>query len=308
MLAPIRAIAALLLALAGASALPTQAQQHHPTPQPVVAETVPAQLRPALWKVADEDTTIYLFGTIHILPAGVDWLDGTLATALDGSDELVTELPDFTPEQMQAAVLAHAVLPSGKTLRERLSDTDRARLEATLRQFQLPPETFDRFKLWYAAISTATIPVLREGYSPENGVEATLDARIHALGRPHSGLETIDEQLGAFDQLSEDAQRRYLIQVIESLPEIKQQLSLLVGEWGQGHAEKLAELLNADEGEPALAEALLYRRNRNWAGWIKSRLDKPGTVFIAVGAGHLAGKGSVQDQLAALGVATTRVQ
>ena len=48
----------------------------------------------------------------------------------------------------------------------------------------------------------------------------------------------------------------------------------------------------------AIAEALLYNRNANWADWIENRLQEPGSVFIAVGAGHLAGEKSVQDMLA----------
>jgi uncharacterized protein len=53
---------------------------------------------------------------------------------------------------------------------------------------------------------------------------------------------------------------------------------------------------------------LLVRRNKAWAQWIRARLDQPGTAFIAVGAGHLGGEGSVQDQLKALGVESARVQ
>ena len=58
---------------------------------------------------------------------------------------------------------------------------------------------------------------------------------------------------------------------------------------------------------PEVAEKLLINRNKNWAAWIKQRMTKPGTVFIAVGAGHLAGPDSVQAQLAKLGVKSTRV-
>ena len=58
---------------------------------------------------------------------------------------------------------------------------------------------------------------------------------------------------------------------------------------------------------PELAQVLLIQRNGNWAKWIKDRLARPGTVFVAVGAGHLAGKGSVQDQLKDLGVASVRI-
>ena len=62
------------------------------------------------------------------------------------------------------------------------------------------------------------------------------------------------------------------------------------------------------EATPELARVLLTNRNANWAQWIKARLDRPGTVFVAVGAGHLAGKGSVQEQLGALDIKVSRVK
>ena len=57
-----------------------------------------------------------------------------------------------------------------------------------------------------------------------------------------------------------------------------------------------------------VVETLLFQRNRNWATWVRQRLQQPGTVFVAVGAGHLAGPNSVQDALKAQGVETARVQ
>ena len=56
--------AAAALAFAGACAT---------TPPEPVAPAVPG---PALWKVADKDTTIYLFGTVHALPKDVPWMRG----------------------------------------------------------------------------------------------------------------------------------------------------------------------------------------------------------------------------------------
>jgi uncharacterized protein YbaP (TraB family) len=89
---------------------------------------------------------------------------------------------------------------------------------------------------------------------------------------------------------------------------VKTTLDQMVSEWAKGDADRLAELMNEGMDDPAVAEALLYRRNANWAEWIKARLDQPGSVFIAVGAGHLAGARSVQDCLAQQGIAVIRVK
>lgn len=58
----------------------------------------------------------------------------------------------------------------------------------------------------------------------------------------------------------------------------------------------------------AMYDALLVKRNRAWAAWLDTRLETPGTVMVAVGAGHFAGPGSVQEMLAERDLVLERVQ
>ena len=297
------ALAAAVLATSLATTAPQQEQADQ---QAVVATTPPA--RPAMWQVRDADTVIYLFGTVHALPAGVDWLNGPVASAFDGSQELVTEIVEANSAGMQGAVLAKATLPAGQSLRDKLTPAQRTAFEATLAANGLPAATFDRYKPWYAAMVLSTLPVLRQGYDPANGVETKLDARAKAAKRPHSALETAEYQLGLFDSLPQTVQLRYLNEVIADLPKASDEIAQMIEAWKQGDADALARLMNEEDDAPELMELLLYNRNRAWAEWIKARLDKPGTVFMAVGAGHLAGTGSVQQVLATKGIATSRIQ
>ena len=268
--------------------------------------TVPAH--PALWKVADEDTTIYLFGTIHALPSGIDWFEGKVAAAFDESGELVTEIVKEDPKTMQGLVLSRAMLSGDQTLRSLLNPEEKADYEAALTSFGVPVQAFDRFEPWYAAVGLSTVPLMRDGFAAEHGVEETLNARAESLGHTHGALETAEYQLDLFDALPLDVQKRYLDQVVEDLPTMREDLKKMVEAWKRGDAEELARLMNAQEDDPALVEALLTGRNRKWAKWIEERLEKPGTVFLAVGAGHLAGEGSVQDQLGESGITAERVQ
>ena len=272
----------------------------------VVQTGTPA--RPAMWQVRDADTTIYLFGTIHALPQGIDWFGSAVAAAFDGSHELVTEIIESDAAQMQTSVLSKAMLPAGSSLRSLLTPPQRTAYEAALNTYGIPPATFDRFKPWYAAIFLSALPILRDGYASENGVEQLLNARAKAQRRAHSALETAEYQLGLFDSLPQATQLRYLNEVVTDLPTAKNELGEMVDAWKRGDAETLARLMNEEEDEPELKEKLLTNRNKAWAEWVKTRLDRPGTVFMAVGAGHLAGTDSVQALLAAKGIATTRVQ
>ena len=299
-----KSLAATASALAFVLATPACADETAPAPE-VAAD--PAS--PALWKVADEDTTIWLFGTVHALPQGIEWYHGPVAEALGASDTLVTEI-EMTPETattMQQIVMTKGVLPEGETLRGMLTEDQRATYESALAKVDLPAGAFDRFEPWYGAMMMAMLPLLKQGYSAEAGVEQVLVTNAREdLGR--EALETVEQQLELFDGLPEDVQVEFLMETVEGVDEIKAMLDAMVAEWAEGDADELARLMNEGMEDPLLAERLLYARNANWAQWIDGRLDAPGTVFVAVGAGHLAGDESVQDKLAEIGIETTRVQ
>ncbi|MEZ5744395.1 MAG: TraB/GumN family protein [Sphingomonadaceae bacterium] len=306
-----RLVAAMLSALAALLVFPATARDASPAPDPVEVVRAPEaveKLSPALWKVADEDTTVYLFGTIHVLPEGVHWFDGEVAKAFHASDTLVTEIIEGDPAAMQGLVFQKAMLPEGESLRALLSEDQKGAYEAALGEYKIPPALFDRFEPWYAAVGLSTLPLMQDGYNADHGVEKTLDDHAKAGGTEHLALETAEYQLDLFDALPVEVQTRYLGEVIEQMPTIRSQLGKMVEAWKVGDVDLLTSLMDAERSDPVLVKTLLTDRNANWAKWIEARMDEPGTVFVAVGAGHLAGEGSLQDQLAALDIASERLQ
>ncbi|BBC73075.1 conserved hypothetical protein [Altererythrobacter sp. B11] len=271
------------------------------------AETPPegAVPGPALWKVADEDTTIYLFGTVHALPKDVNWFDGRIERAFHGSQELVTEIDLDQAAASSQALAAAGMLPPGQNLRELMSEENRVQFEEALVSLGLPVEALDRFEPWFAAMTLTLLPLVQDGYQTDSGVELALGKK--AAGKERGALETIQQQIDLFDGLPMDAQLTFLDQTVEAVPNASKSLDAMVAEWAKGDAQELAKLLNSELTDPALYARLLTQRNANWAGWIENRLAEPGTVFVAVGAGHLAGKGSVQDQLRRHGLKAKRV-
>jgi hypothetical protein len=265
-------------------------------------------VHPALWQVRRGDTTIYLFGTVHALPSGVQWYGGPVASAFEGSGELVTEIIEKSPEEMRQIVTAKALLPEGESLRQQLPPGDRQAFERAMAGNGLPVAAFDRFRPWYAAVALSTLPLLHSGYDASHGADAELAERAGKLGRAHLALETPEYQLGLFAALPQATQLRYQHEVVHTMPAIQRELGAMVRAWESGNAPRLARLMNSDADDPSLRARLLVQRNKAWAGWISARLAQPGTVFIAVGAGHLAGPDSVQAQLKALGIHSSRVQ
>ena len=108
--------------------------------------------------------------------------------------------------------------------------------------------------------------------------------------------------------LPDPVQIKFLESTLKDLPKTAETMDGMVAAWAKGDPAKLADYMNDGlDDSPELAKTLLFDRNARWAQWIKARLDRPGTVFVAVGAGHLAGQRSVIDQLKALKIKAQRV-
>lgn len=277
--------------------------------EPAAAETT-VKVKPALWAVKDADTTVYLFGTVHVLKPGLSWFDGAVQKAFDKSDELVLELvlPDDQAE-VAKATLPMAMDQSGKPLPQKLDPETLAAYQATLTGLGLPANAFDAFEPWFAGVTLSVLPLTKHGYDPNQGVEKQLTAKAKAGAKPISGFETLTEQLGFFDTLPEVEQVSFLKSVVKDIDKLGPQLDKMVLLWGKGDPDGLAVTMNESmEATPELAKTLLFDRNARWANQIKTRMDKPGTVFVAVGAGHLAGEKSVQDYLAERGLKAQRIQ
>lgn len=264
---------------------------------------------PALWKVSDDDTTIYLFGTVHVLPKELKWYDAEIDAALTSSDTVVTEILMDPASEAAMGQLAQArgVFTDGTTLRSLLSDEQKTTYEAAVTGLGAPPAAFDPMKPWLAGLTLSLLPLIQQGYDPNSGVDKVILSK--AGNRTQDALETAEFQIGIFDGLPQEAQVAFMMEAVEGMPKVKETIDSMVAEWVEGDPDGLAAVMNADLTDEALAESLLYSRNATWAEWIESRLETtPGTVFIAVGAGHLAGDKSVQDFLIKRGIESERVQ
>jgi uncharacterized protein YbaP (TraB family) len=225
-LASLLALTAAPLAMFAAS--PALADNHAATETAAAPATTGTG--PALWKVGDEDTTIYLFGTVHVLPKELEWYDATIANALDGSDMIVTEIKmDKASEaELQELSMKLGLLPPGTTLRSLLTPEQTATYEAGLAKLGAPPEAFDPVKPWLAGLTLSLLPLMQQGYDPNSGVEKILLAK--AGTKPQGALETAEFQLGIFNNMPTEAQVAFMMEAVEGMDEIKPMLDRMVSE------------------------------------------------------------------------------
>lgn len=270
----------------------------------------PAAFHPALWKLADKDTTIYLFGTIHVLPENYEWRTPAFNKAEGEAQELVLEVADLDDQAKTAnTFLSLAVSPGQPPVLDRVPPEKRAGLEALIAKIGMTPAALDKFESWAVAITVASGVLKDLNVSPENGVEKQLQADFNAVKKPVRGLETTEQQLGFFDKLPEAAQRTFLTSMVDDSVDPATEFNAMISAWSKGDDKAIA--LSFDDElklSPELTKSLLHDRNANWTGWITQRLDQPGTILIAVGAGHLAGDDSVIAMLKSRNLKVRRIQ
>ncbi|WP_397577196.1 TraB/GumN family protein [Sphingorhabdus sp.] len=299
----LKSVLAATATCALAWAIPAAAQT---TPTEAPAVTV-KDVDPALWVVKDEDTTVYLFGSVHLLKPGLGWFDDGVKTAFDSSDQLVLELVEPPAAEVQALFGKLAMDQQGKTLRSKMNDADRAVYEAAMGKLGIPAPAFDPLEPWAAGITLSVVAMQKSGFDPNSGVEKQLTAAAKVSNKPIAGLETMEFQLGLFDTLPEAEQITFLVETAKLIDEVASTTDKMVAMWASAETESLGQLMNEGLTSRTLYDALLTKRNANWTKWISARMAKPGVTFMAVGAGHLAGPTSVQNLLPAYGLSATRV-
>lgn len=242
--------------------------------------------QPAMFVVRDADTTIYIFGTFHALDGRARWFGERIREAFDQSDELVLET--LVPEQPQQAFLLPT--PGFKPP----SVTPSASFLATTRM----------------AISAGR----SQGMRVDNGADMVLRHAAEAEGKEVEGLETLQSQLDMFNRMPSSPQApppaaapmpRTGQPVVESLTRAMGEMQ---SAWKRGDQSVFVRMLGQlENASPATYRMMFIERNIRWADWIRARMQTPGTVFVAVGAGHLAGKDSLLVRLAERGIASQRV-
>jgi len=298
------------LGLAGAIAFqPAQAfaQVVEAAPAPVAAARAVPQAAgdgPALWVIRDADSTLYLFGTVHVLRPDTAWGSARVDAAFDSADQIWLEISN--PDD-QAAIMPlvqqHGLSP-GRQLSHLITSGQLTLLDNAARSIGLNAVGMDVFRPWLAALTLSVAPLIEAGYDPQSGVELVLKTRAEAAGKPVNGLETIDKQVRILAGMAEADQLVYLRSLLASWEDATVELDRLVDAWAAGDVDSLEKVAVAEmqTETPELYQALLVRRNIDWADQIQTLLEGSGTIFIAVGAAHLVGDDSVQEVLEDRGV------
>jgi uncharacterized protein YbaP (TraB family) len=264
-----------------------------------------AAAKPPVWVVRDKDSTILLFGSVHVLPAGLDWTPDRLAEALPKADDLWFEIP-ITPEtQAEATALTQKLgpFPPTDSLSNHLTPAQGQKLRRVAGKLSLSTLALDRMRPWLAEVTLSIAMDARVGANASDGVEQ----RIQTLAPPTArrrAFETVSQQIGFLAGTPMDTQIASLDETLSEIEDRPETYDKVIADWlsGDTAALKVDALDPLKAAAPVLYRRLIIERNSRWTKVIRQRLRGHGLTVVVVGVGHLVGPDSVPAMLRAQGL------
>jgi uncharacterized protein YbaP (TraB family) len=266
--------------------------------------SIGAQERTLLWKVSQSDKSIFLLGSIHYLRKENYPLNQAILDAFDVSERLVLEIDlQNTPAgAAQRLTLEKAIYRDGSNLAQNVGQETYQLATKRAAELGIDMQVVQPMKPWFVALTMLAVKLQRMGLDPKLGVDHHLAERAKRDGKPTSGLETLEFQLGIFDQLSKREQELMLRETAGELERIDKNVKDIVESWLKGDGERLATLLLAGMRQyPELQQKLVIERNRRWLEEIAKLVEQGSNAMVVVGAAHLVGQEGVVEMLKARG-------
>lgn len=261
------------------------------TPAPAAAETA----TPAMWRVTDADTEVFLLGSFHILPPNLDWRTDPIEKAFAAADivyfEVDVDAPDARTKTVQT-MMTEGFNPAGVTLSNTLEPADAQKLREIATGLGLPFSAIDPMRPWQAFLTLSVQFIIQQGFEPGAGVDSALLAEARALDKDVRFFESIEQQLEFFTGLAPDVEKALLVLTIRDWEHQAQSFDDLFAAWRAGDVDFIDEQMNElmREQAPVVYQRLIAERNAAWAEEIARAMEgESGTIFVAVGAAHLVG-------------------
>ncbi|HVO46049.1 MAG TPA: TraB/GumN family protein [Steroidobacteraceae bacterium] len=251
-----------------------------------------------VWAIRGEHNTVYLAGSVHLLKSDDSDLPPAFDRAYRGSKSLVMELAmdKVDPSEIASWMFEHGLLKDGATLRSTIGEERYRRVSQAADRLGVPVEVIDQLEPWALGLQLLELRYMQLGFDPQQGVELQLQHRAQSDGKPISGLETVDEQLGVLQGMSYPDQARFLDMIVSEMQDVEGETRSVVNAWRSGDSDKLAALLSDEyKSFPALYRLLVTDRNRRWVPQIEKLLHGDQDCFVVVGALHLVGNGGLLE-------------
>lgn len=264
----------------------------------------------AVWKISDDDSTVYLAGSVHLLREEDLPTPPVFDRVYQEAEEIVFEvdMAKMLDPAMAMKIREMGTLPKGEELSDHLELETLEKFKAYLAKSGLPYAAFQNFSPGMAYLTIASLEAIKMGARPDLGMETQFFAKAQKDEKPSRGLETAEFQISRFNEFTDEEMNFAMSHALDNIDESADSLDAIIKTWKLGNMEALEALLVEQLAPtPRIKELLLDSRNENWIPEIEKSLAESHDVMFLVGAAHLVGEGSVVDLLREKGYGVTQL-
>ena len=255
-----------------------------------------------LWKISDQNSSVYILGSIHFADSSFYPLESVIVNAFDRSDELAVELDISDSSVIKESVRLSSELGSlkdGMTLDMVLPEDVLYSLDSLCLAWYIPADFFYGFNPWTAAMNLSAVAIQRMKFDARLGFDLYFLMKAREKKKIIS-LETVEEQVNIFTGkgFSDSVGIFYLKSLIQEVALIDSSMNMFKRAWKSGDASLFRTAMDLRAGELNHSDSLLLKkvnefiyisRNRKMAESVEKFLAENRSVFVVVGAAHLVG-------------------
>lgn len=268
------------------------------------------QEKSLLWEISGKNLTkpSYIFGTMHVMCQGDVVLTPEIEKSLQSSDQIMMEL-DMDDPMIMFNMMGATLSKDGKTLTEKLGEDLSKKVDAILQErAKISLAMLDNLNLQALSMQ---LGLLGLSCPMELGYDMLLTQEAQKNGKEIFGLETVEEQLKILMGQPDEETLKAISFMANNFSEVEKELMTMVETYKARDVQKLYDIAFESYKDPKYPqvklEELLDNRNKNWIPILENAM-KDKSLFIAVGAAHLAGENGVINLLRKQGYTVKAMQ
>jgi uncharacterized protein len=279
---------------------------------PAATPSAKAPPTPLLWKVSDQDNSVYLLGSFHLLKADDYPLSPDIDKVFVEAENLVFEVP---PAQLTDPLLAQkmqemAGFSDGSSLSQVLPPDVHEKMGQVLGKDRVAQ--METMEPWFINLGLLIGISQQMGFKADQGLDLHIARMAEAANKPVSGLETAEEQLAVLDASPMGEQIAGLRDFFNKPGEVPKLLNETHDAWRNGDLAKLNSLVidEVRKETPVTYRIINVERNDAWVLKLQQMLDGASAgsdTLVVVGAMHLIGADGVVEKLRAKGYEVERI-
>ncbi len=275
----------------------------------LVAAAAPAAAAPAIWEVRDDDSSIWLFGSIGNLPADLEWRTPLFDDVLAGARKVVFEA-DASAAGTTAAgatALSSGIYADGTLLTDLVDEDTELRLRQAADVVGVPFGMVLAMRPWFAARALHVGTQVAYGFG-----DLSLASQLQS-GLPPDRLQflgTTEGDMALLDSISDEEQLAMLAGTLQHLPAIPKSMSKLMSNWAAGTPENAEDAFVMEAGgfSWAAVEKIVHARTLGWLPGIEAMMARDQENLIIVDTPNLLGQSGLLHLLGDAGYIVERVQ